>query len=179
MLVRPTVKVGASKKPRRTCACAPPGAPPSQSGHPLQLSDSWALAECLRSTCARRPAARLAKGCRRASSSAAREGRGCEAAGGRRAGRDKVAVELELLAELVVRHVGDASTARRLAVALVAPDLASPPGNLGELAEDWSWSAMTWPLPGGGTRPHHWRSPLSAPEQGTAPPPARSAWPPP
>ena len=65
----------------------------------------------------------LLRGSRRASSTAAREGRGCEAAGGRRVGRDKVAVELELGAELVVRHVGDASTARRLAVALVPPDL--------------------------------------------------------
>ena len=37
--------------------------------------------------------------------------------------RAEIEIELELGAELVVRHVGDASTARRLAVALVAPDL--------------------------------------------------------
>ena len=64
-----------------------------------------------------RPHAGAPTAARLASSSADREGRGCEAAGGRRVGRDKVAVELELGAELVVRHVGDASTAQRAVLA--------------------------------------------------------------
>ena len=37
----------------------------------------------------------------------------------------------------------------------------------------------TWPLPGGGTRPHYWRTRLAAQEPGTAPQPDQSARPPP
>ena len=37
----------------------------------------------------------------------------------------------------------------------------------------------TWPLPGGGTCPRYRRTGLSPPEQGIAPQPDRSAWPPP
>ena len=37
----------------------------------------------------------------------------------------------------------------------------------------------TWRLPGGGTAPRYRRADLSPPEQGTAPQPARRAWPPP
>ena len=40
-------------------------------------------------------------------------------------------------------------------------------------------SIATWPVLGGGTRPRRRLARLSRPEQGTAPQPARSAWPPP